>query len=481
MASTSNLRITRLENGLTIITDSVPHVETMSAGVYVGVGSRHETPEINGISHFIEHMMFKGTKTRTARGMMQELENEGLGVNAYTSKDITTYHLTGLKETLPKSIEVLADMVQNSQFPINELNSEREVVQQEIARSRDNPTRQMFDQLQRQAYPDQAYGRTTLGPDEIIANVPQQALHDYVKANYTAQNMVLAVSGNVDHDEIVKLASKHFDSLPQGTPKAPEPMTYVGGYEKRQGPIEQAHFAIGMKSVGREHPDYYAHVLAAQILGGGMSSRLFEEVREKRGLVYTTSASWSGNAEGGMIYTYGGTKKEQLAEMVPVMTREITRLAEDASQQELDKVRRQVLTGLAGQQEAMEDRRDSLGREMLRHGRITPMDEIKARLAAVTVEDIRRVAADWRRQAPTVSGYGQVEKMPSYDEIKAMLPPPAPPALRADRMYSLAQLAGVRPGAAGEQEDIRGLLRREPAANTDRAPARPAMGMGGRR
>jgi len=480
MANTSNLRITRLENGLTIITDPVSHVETMSAGVYVGVGSRNESPEINGISHFIEHMMFKGTKTRTARGMMQELENEGLEVNAYTSKDITTYHLTGLKETLPKAVEVLADMVQNSQFPINELNSEREVVQQEIARSRDNPSRQLFDQLLRQAYPDQAYGRTTLGPDEIIASVPQQALKDYVKSNYTAQNMVLVVSGNVDHDEIVKLAKKHFDDLPQGTPKPAEPMNYVGGYEKRQGPIEQAHFAIGLKSVGKDHPDYYAHVLATQILGGGMSSRLFEEVREKRGLVYTTSASWSGNNEAGMVYTYGGTKKDQLAEMVPVMTREITRLAADASQSELDKVRRQVLTSLAGEQEGMVDRRENIGREYIADGKVTSMDEIKAKLAAVTVEDIRRVAADWRRNPPTVSGYGQVEKMPSYDEIKAMLPPPAPPALRADRMYSLANLANTRPGAGADDEDISGLLNRKPAANSDRAPAPPARRMGGR-
>ncbi|HCI46741.1 MAG TPA: peptidase M16, partial [Rhodospirillaceae bacterium] len=294
MAKADTTRITVLENGFTIVTDSVPHVETMSAGVYVGVGAKNEVPENNGISHFLEHLMFKGTKTRTARGMIEELEADGLGVNAYTSKEITTYHLTGLKESLGKSIEVLADMVQRSQFPQNELDSEREVVKQEIARSRDNPTRQMFDQLLRQAYPDQPYGRTVLGPEANIDALPRQAFFDYVKENYTAENMVLAVSGNVDHDEVVALAKKHFDELPQGKPAPAKVPEYVGGYEKTEGPIEQAHFAIGMKSVGRNHPDYYAHILAAQILGGGMSSRLFEEVREKRGLVYTTSASYTG-------------------------------------------------------------------------------------------------------------------------------------------------------------------------------------------
>ncbi|MAX96003.1 MAG: peptidase M16 [Alphaproteobacteria bacterium] len=477
MAKADTTRITVLENGFTIVTDSVPHVETMSAGVYVGVGAKNEVPENNGISHFLEHLMFKGTKTRTARGMIEELEADGLGVNAYTSKEITTYHLTGLKESLGKSIEVLADMVQRSQFPQNELDSEREVVKQEIARSRDNPTRQMFDQLLRQAYPDQPYGRTVLGPEANINALPRQAFFDYVKENYTAENMVLAVSGNVDHDEVVALAKKHFDELPQGKPAPAKVPEYVGGYEKTEGPIEQAHFAIGMKSVGRNHPDYYAHILAAQILGGGMSSRLFEEVREKRGLVYTTSASYTGNDESGMIYTYGGTKETQLAEMVPVMTREITRLSEDATQAELDKVRKRLMTSLAGAQEAMEDRRESVGKDVLREGRVVPMDELKAKLDAVTVEDIKRVAADWRRNAPTVSGYGKVSKMPGYDEIKGMLPPPSPPAMRADRMYSLA---GIRPDAAQDDIDISSLIKRQlkPANRDGQHAPRKKFGMG---
>ncbi|MBV6632352.1 MAG: insulinase family protein [Alphaproteobacteria bacterium] len=469
-----NIRITRLDNGLTIVTDSVPHVETMSAGVYVGVGAKHEVPENNGISHFLEHLMFKGTNKRTADELIEEIEMEGLGVNAYTAKDLTAYHLTGLKESLGKSIGVLADMVQNSQIPEDELNKERGVVQQEISRSQDNAMAQMYNGMMAEAYPDQPYGRTVLGPAENIQDLPRQAFLDYIKEHYTGENMVLAVSGNVDHDEVVAHAKEHFTNLPKGMPEPADPIEYVGGYHKQEGQIQQAHFAIGMKSVGRNHPDYYAHVLASQILGGGMSSRLFEEVRKKRSLVYTTSAALTGNEDTGIMYAYGGTTKDELAEMVPVMAREIVRLSEDASQGELDKVRRRLMTGLAGQQEAMEDRRDSLGREVLRDGKVTPMAELKEKLEAVTIEDIRRVAADWRRSPPTVSGYGQVEKMPSYEEIKGMLPPPLAP----DRMYNLQNLAGLRPGAGAEDQDISHLIRPKRQPSNDPKPEeRRKLGM----
>ncbi|MEO0393230.1 MAG: pitrilysin family protein [Pseudomonadota bacterium] len=478
MAKADTTRVTVLENGFTIVTDSVPHVETMSAGVYVGVGSKHEVPENNGISHFLEHLMFKGTKTRTARGMIEELEAAGIGVNAYTSKEITTYHMSGLKETLPKAVEVLADMMQRSQFPQADLDQEREVVKQEIKRSEDNPSRHMSNQLFRQAYPDQPYGRTTLGPAENIDELTREQFFAYVQEHYTAENMVLAVSGNVDHDEVVRLAKQHFDELPEGKPEPAETPDYVGGYEKNEGPINQVHFAMGMKSVGEDHPDFYAHYMAAKILGGGMSSRLFEEVREKRGLVYTTSAAYTGNDDVGMVYVYGGTGEKELAEMVPVMAREITRLSEDASQAELDKVRTRLITSLAQQQEAMEDRRENIGIDMLNKGELESIEEIKAKLDAVTVEDIKRVAADWRRNPPTVSGYGKVSNMPDYDDIKGMLPPPAEPDLRSDRMYSLA---GIRPATDAADVDISALLNRKPkAANTDEptAPRRKMGGMG---
>lgn len=478
MAKADTIRVTVLDNGFTIVTDTVPHVETMSAGVYVGVGSKNEVPENNGISHFLEHLMFKGTTTRTARGLIEELEAEGISVNAYTSKEITTYHMSGLKEATPKAIEVLADMMQRSQFPQADLDQEREVVKQEISRSEDNAMRRMANQLFRQAYPDQAYGRTTLGPAENIDALTREQFFDYVRENYTAKNMVLAVSGNVDHDEVVRLAKQHFDALPAGKPEPAKPATYVGGYEKEEGPINQAHFALGMKSVGENHPDFYATIMATKILGGGMSSRLFEEVREKRGLVYTTQASYSGNGDIGMVYVYGGTGEKQLAEMVPVMAREITRLSEDVTQAELDKVRKRLMTSLAQQQEALEDRRESIGGEMLRNGKVESIESVKAKLDAVTVEDIMRVAADWRRNAPTVACYGKVANLPGYDEIKGMLPTPQEPGLRADRMYSLA---GIRPELDEPAIDVTALLNRKPKpANTDTKPApAPTRRIGG--
>mgnify|MGYP001552710409 CR=1 FL=1 len=477
MAKADTTRVTVLDNGFTIVTDSVPHVETMSAGVYVGVGSKNEVPENNGISHFLEHLMFKGTKTRTSQGLIEELEAEGISVNAYTSKEITTYHMSGLKETMPKAVEVLADMMKRSQFPQHELDQEREVVKQEISRSEDNAMRRMANQLFRQAYPDQSYGRTTLGPAENIDSLTREQFFDYVRENYTAENMVLAVSGNVDHDEVVRLAKQHFDALPAGKPTPAEPAEYVGGYEKEAGPINQAHFALGMKSVGQDHPDFYATVMATKILGGGMSSRLFNEVLEKRGLVYTTQAAYSGNDDIGMVYVYGGTGEKELAEMVPVMAREITRLSEDATQAELDKVRKRLMTSLAQGQEALEDRREGIGTEMLNKGYVESMDSVKAKLDAVTVEDIKRVAANWRRNPPTVACYGKVDNLPSYDEIKDMLPAPQDPGLRADRMYSLA---GIRPEMDAPEIDVTALLNRKPkAANTDSKPApaqRPRVG-----
>ncbi|MEC7491065.1 MAG: pitrilysin family protein, partial [Pseudomonadota bacterium] len=276
-----------LANGMQIVSDRMDSVETVTLGVWVAAGSRNEPAEVNGVSHVLEHMAFKGTKRRSALEIAVEMEDVGGHLNAYTSRDATVYYATILKENVDLALDIIADILLYSVFNEDELERERAVILQEIGQANDTPDDIIFDRFQETAYPDQALGRSILGTTEIVAHLPRDILLEYMRAQYGAARMILSAAGNLDHDHLVRCAERLFQHLPQHTARSAPMGCYTGGEYREKRALEQVHLVLGFEGVALTDDDYYSQSVYSTALGGGMSSRLFQEVREKRGLAYS--------------------------------------------------------------------------------------------------------------------------------------------------------------------------------------------------
>jgi predicted Zn-dependent peptidase len=282
-----DIRITTLANGLRVATDFLPTVETVSLGVWVGAGTRFETPEVNGVAHLLEHMLFKGTTARNAREIAEHIEAVGGHMNAYTSRECTAYYVRILKEDAVLAVDVLADILQHSLFDAAELQRERTVILQEIAQVNDTPDDLVFDNYQACAFSGQPLGRPVLGDAAHVRDMPRSAILDYLGTHYHAGSMLLVAAGNLEHDRLVALAEAKFGGLPSGQSIVPERAHYVGGEIRDPRDLEQVHLALGFRGVSLTDDDFHAVSVMSNLFGGGMSSRLFQEIREKRGLAYS--------------------------------------------------------------------------------------------------------------------------------------------------------------------------------------------------
>ncbi|NQU69521.1 MAG: insulinase family protein, partial [Rhodospirillales bacterium] len=273
------VQVSTLPSGLRVVTHQMQAVESVSLGMWAHVGTRHERPEINGIAHMLEHMAFKGTKRRSARAIAEEIEDVGGHLNAYTSREFTAYHATVLRGDETLAVDMLADILQNSVFDEDELERERAVILQEIGQTNDTPDDVVFDHFQEIAFPDQPVGRSVLGTAEIVSNMPREALQGYMDEHYSASRMVFSAAGNIEHDAMVRLVEDAFDHLPGGAGSgshAGEPARYVGGEFRELRDLEQAHLVLGFEGISFTDPDYYPLSVLSVVLGGGMSSRLFQ-------------------------------------------------------------------------------------------------------------------------------------------------------------------------------------------------------------
>ncbi|HYU13573.1 MAG TPA: pitrilysin family protein, partial [Stellaceae bacterium] len=320
--------ITTLSNGLRVVTDRIDTVDTVSLGLWVDVGTRHEAPQINGVAHFLEHMAFKGTERRSARAIAEEIEAVGGHLNAYTSRESTAYYAKVLKEDLPLALDILADILMHSSFEPTELERERTVILQEIGQANDTPDDIIFDYFQERAFPDQAMGRPVLGSPDIIRRLSRESVMGYLRDHYGAARMVLSAAGNLEHARVVDLAEKLLSEMPAERAVTSEPAQYVGGDRRQERELEQLHLVIGFPGLPLGDPDYYAASVLSTAFGGGMSSRLFQEVREKRGLVYSIHSFAHGYRDGGLFGIYAGTGEEEAAELLPVLCDETMRLAD---------------------------------------------------------------------------------------------------------------------------------------------------------
>lgn len=384
---------TRLANGLTIVSDHMPHVETVALGVWVATGARHEAARETGISHFIEHMAFKGTAQRTARAIAEGIEEVGGELNAATSLDSTAFYARLLKGDLAIALEILADIMLNPTYPGDEVERERNVILQEIAATRDSPEEIVMDLIQDAAFPRQPLGRPILGTERTVSRFTAADMHAFRRARYHAGGMVISAAGNVDHAALVGHAEALFGALRGGKRVVPKPAQYAGGVRLSSRRFEQAHVVMGYRGPSFREPDFYAAQVFSGLFGGGMSSRLFQEVREKRGLCYAIYSSAWGLGDTGMFSIHAATGLESMSTLIDVVSTELDKAA--AARPEEGEVRRakaQLKAGLLMSLESPIARAEQMARQMLALGRLVPVAELVEKVDAVDAEQVRTLA-----------------------------------------------------------------------------------------
>ena len=410
----------QLPNGFRIVTEEMPGLESASVGVWVTAGARHEAPHQNDIAHFLEHMAFKGTKRRTALQIAEAIEDAGGYINAYTSREVTAYYARVLRNDVGLALDVIADILINPTLEPSEIEVERGVILQEIGQTLDTPDDVIFDWLQEEAYPDHPMGRTILGPAERVSGFSREDLQGFIAEHYGPGQMILAAAGAVDHDAIVQLAEKLFGGMESRAPSAAPLAQFAGGERRRSKDLEQAHFALAFESPGYREDAIYTAQIYASALGGGMSSRLFQEIRENRGLCYSIFAQAGAYADTGMTTIYAGTSAGQLPELATITIDEMKRAADDMSPAEVARARAQMKAGLLMGLESPSNRAERLARLVQIWGRVPPLEETVAMIDAVTTGDVREFAGRMAASAPAALAlYGPVDTAPSLEELQA--------------------------------------------------------------
>jgi predicted Zn-dependent peptidase len=404
----------------------MPHLETAAIGVWVGSGSRDERPDEHGISHLLEHMAFKGTRTRTARQIAEEIEAVGGDLNAATSVENTTYYARVLKADVPLALDVLSDILANPTFDAAELKREQSVIVQEIGGVEDTPDDIVFDKLQQTAFPGQPVGRAILGTPQSVRSMDRKKLAAYLERNYRAPDMYVVATGKVEHGAVAREVERRFASFSGPSAPEPEPAKFVGGSYIEERDLEQAHVALAMQGVPQRDPNLFSMQVFASILGGGMSSRLFQEVREVRGLCYAIYAYHAPYADTGVFSLYAGTDEEDVPELMRTVVGEIVKAADTVNDVEVARAKAQFKAGLLMALESASARAEQLARQMFAYGRPVPIEEIVARIDAVTVESTRAAGrALVARGRPAIAAIGPGPGLESAAAIAETLVPKA--------------------------------------------------------
>lgn len=400
----------------------MPGLKSASVGIWVGAGGRHERVEQNGIAHFLEHMAFKGTKTRSALQIAEAIEDVGGYINAYTSRETTAYYARVLQDDVPLAMDVISDIVLNSVFDPKEVEMERGVILSEIGQALDTPDDVIFDWLQEVSYPDQPIGRTILGPTERVRSFTRDDLQQFVAEQYQPSKMILAAAGAVDHDALVARAEELFGDLKDHTPAVLVPAFYRGGEHREIKDLEQAHFTLALETTGYRDDSIYTGQVFSVALGGGMSSRLFQEVREKRGLCYSIYAQIGAYADTGTLTIYSGTSGKDVADLAHICVDELRRVADDITEAEVNRARIQMKAGMLMGLESPTSRCERLARMVAIWGRVPTLDEVITKIDAVSVAGVSEYAGNLCAKGnPSMALYGPVDAAPRLDDLAARL------------------------------------------------------------
>lgn len=414
--------ITTLDNDLRIATSNRSGTQTVSLGIWVKTGSAYEVEEENGISHFLEHMVFKGTPKRTSFQIDAEIEDAGGQTNAYTSREFTAFYAKMLKDDAELALDVLSDIVLNANFPEAELQKERDVVVQEIKQTIDTPDDIIFDYFQAKAFENQAIGRNILGPAEKVLNYEATELKNYRQNHYGTNNMIVCAVGNINHQKFVDMVKARFNDFKNKTNFKIEEQNYTGGFYAENRDIEQAHILLGFKGFDYNSDNYYPATIFSTILGGGSTSRLFQEIREKRGLAYTTYSFNNAHTRSGLFGIYAGTTNDELKELMPVITDEIKKICnEKVSEKELSRAKVQLKASMLMGLESSSSSAEIMARQLLIFDRVIPVKEMVSRIENVTLEDIQNTARNIFASTPTYALVGDIKAHPTYDQICNML------------------------------------------------------------
>ncbi len=413
-----SVEITCLPNGLYVVTHQLPHLETVALGIWVKAGARDERPEENGIAHFLEHMAFKGTSRRSARAIAEEIESAGGEINAATGMETTTYFARVLKNDWNLALDILADIFIDSALDPEELERERDVILQEIAAAHDQPDDLVFDLAQAACYGDHPLGRSILGTADLIGGVSRDQMLAWRGRNYWASRIVVAAAGNIDHRAFAAETERLFGKIETGQQPQREPPVFLPKSETAPKPLDQAHLVLSFAAPGYRDPDIYVLQVLSNILGGGMSSRLFQEVREKRGLCYSVFSFGSAYEDGGQIGVYAATSPEHAPELLNLTSDIMLSVARDVTEAEIARAKSQLKASLVMNLESASARCDQIARQFLAFGMVPSIATLVARIEAVTAGQVRELAERlFKSRTPAFSAVGQLSTLSSYDEI----------------------------------------------------------------
>jgi predicted Zn-dependent peptidase len=418
-----SVKLTTLLNGLRVVTDAMPHLETTSLGIWVGVGSRHETLPEHGLSHFLEHMAFKGTRRRSARRIAEDIESAGGDLNAATSTEQTAYYARVLAADTGLALDILADILTESTFDPAEITREQEVVLQEIGAVDDTPDDLIFELLTAVAYPDQPLGRAILGTPAGVSGFDRPAIANYLERYYRPASMIVGAAGALEHDSIVEEASRRFGDRPMTAAPAAPRATYRGGEHKLARKLEQSHVAIAFEGPSFHDAGHYAAHVFSHAVGGGMSSRLFQDVRETRGLAYSIYTFDWAYADTGLFGFYAATSAKNMDELVRVSLDGLAEATETMTAEEVERAKAQLKVSVLVALESSGARAEQIARQHLAFGRTVDRAEVIAKIDAIGVEDARRAGAAMLRSAPSIASVGSTRGVPSPDKVAARLGP----------------------------------------------------------
>ncbi len=416
-----SVEITSLPSGLRIVTDRLERLETATLGVWVAAGSRHERPRERGLSHLLEHMAFKGTRRRSARDIADEIEGAGGDLNAATGVEQTAYYAHVLAADTNLALDILADILTESTFELQELEREKGVILQEIGAVEDTPDDLVFDLFNAAAFPKQPIGSPILGTPERVRGFDRAMIAAYLESHYGSGTVTIGAAGAVDHAAIVDAASARFAPLPSRVADAVVPARYVGGAKYVKRGLEQAHIVVGFAGLPYSESAHYALDVFANAVGGGMSSRLFQEVREKRGLAYAIySFHWS-YSDAGLFGFYAATGAAQVAELMAVSLDCLAAATHNLGDDEIVRAKAQMKVAVLSALESPMARAEQIARQMLAFGRVLPRREIVERIDTLTIAEIRAAAAAALRSPPTVAAVGPIAKVYAPDRVAARL------------------------------------------------------------